>query len=581
MMPDRMRFLSHRARVRLALPAGCALVLLAAALTVRTEEPPVFAITNARIIPTAGQTIEKGTIVLRRGMIESIGAGVSAPADARIVDATGLTAYPGLIDAFSDIGLEEAAPERAAAPAAAAPARGRGAAQAPQQPAVPTDEQRGLTPYRQALEVINQANPKVASARAAGITATMVMPRRGFFPGQSTLVGLSGAESGRTILKTPVAYAVNLAGRGGGGGGGGGYPGSLMGIFAFVKQTLLDAGQYAVAWDIYRANPGAERPEYSRALEALQPALKRELPVVIQANTPVEIQRALDLAEAFKLKLLIAGAAESGQVAPLLRDRKVPVLLAVKFPERPAAADPDTREELDSLRRRVEAPGVAAALAKAGVSFAFISDDIPNPADFVRNVSRAVDAGLDRNTALRALTTVPAEILGVADRFGTLEKGKTANLILTTGDIFAAGTRVKIAFVDGQKFDIPEPPPSQAGGSGRQGGPPRAAAEAAVATGRWALTMNTPQGSMEATLTLQQNDATLTGSIASQMGSLDISQGTINGNAFSFTIALETANGTMIITFSGTIQGTRMTGTMNLGQMGTADFVGTKLSGSF
>ncbi len=573
---DRMRCLSRHAGLRTALVSGFSIALLATALTVRTEEPPVFAITNANIIPSAGQVINGATIVVRRGLIESVGTGVTIPPDARVVDATGLTVYPGFIDALSDIGLEEAAPERAAAAAPATPARGRGAQPQPAQQQ-PSDERQGLTPYRQAFEVINPANSKIASARAAGITTTMVMPRRGFFPGQSTLVNLSGSETGQMVLKTPVAFAINTAGRGGGGGGGG-YPGSLMGIFSFVKQTLLDAGHYATAWNIYRNNPGSERPQYSRALEALQPALTRELPVVMQANTPVEIQRALDLADTFKLNLVLAGAAESGKIASVLRDRKIPVLLAVKFPERPTSTDPDAREELDSLRRRVEAPGTAAALSKAGVRFAFISDDIANPTDFIRNVGRAVGAGLDKNDALRALTTTPAEILGVSDRLGTIERNKTANLILTTGDIFETGTRVKFVFVDGQKFDIPEPAPAPAGGSGRQGGP-GGAAEAVVAAGRWALTMNTPQGSMESTLTLQQNGSSLTGVIASQMGSMDISQGTITGNRFSFTISFDTANGSMVITFSGIIQGTRMTGTMNTGQMGTMDFVGTKLPG--
>lgn len=246
-----------------------------------------------------------------------------------------------------------------------------------------------------------------------------------------------------------------------------------MGIIAFVKQTLLDANRYATAWSVYRATPGAERPEYSRALEALQPALKRELPVVMPANTPQEIQRALDLADSFKINLVLAGCAEGGKIAPLLKSRNLPILLAVKYPERPATTDPDVREELESLRRRVEAPSNAALLAKAGVRFAFVSDDIANPRDFIRNVGRAIEAGLDKEVAVRALTLTPAELLGVSDRLGSIEKNKTANLILATGDIFDEKTRVKYAFVDGQKYDIVEAPAPTTGGSGRQGGPGR------------------------------------------------------------------------------------------------------------
>jgi imidazolonepropionase-like amidohydrolase len=166
------------------------------------------------------------------------------------------------------------------------------------------------------------------------------------------------------------------------------------------------------------------------------------------------------------------GCAEGGKVASALKSRNIPVLLAVKYPDRPTSTDPDFREELDSLRRRVEAPANAAALAKAGVRFAFVSDDMANPRDFITNVGRAIEAGLDRDIALRALTLTPAELLGVSDRLGTIEKNKTANLVLATGDIFDQKTRVKYAFVDGRKFDIVEPQPSAPGGAGR-GGPGR------------------------------------------------------------------------------------------------------------
>jgi len=128
----------------------------------------------------------------------------------------------------------------------------------------------------------------------------------------------------------------------------------------------------------------------------------------------------------------------------------------VKYPERDRDADPDLREEFSELKRRVEAPANPAALARAGVIFAFQSGDMANPRDFVRNVGKAVEAGLDRDVALRALTLTPAEVFGVADRLGSIEKNKTANLVLATGDIFKPDTRVKFVFIDGMKFEITE-----------------------------------------------------------------------------------------------------------------------------
>jgi imidazolonepropionase-like amidohydrolase len=565
-----------------ALPAALLLAALAAVSpAARPEEPAVWAITNARIFPVSSPVVEKGTIVIRNGVIEAVGASVTIPADARVLDAAGLTVYPGLIDALSDIGLEEARPEtQAAARAPAQPAvPARPGAPAQQQPAAPpSEESRGLTPYRQAAELLSLTNRKIESARNAGITTTLVSPRTGFFPGQSSVINLTGGDVGRMVVRTPVAYHITLSQARGFGRG---YPSSLMGVFAFVKQTLLDAQRYEAVWAQYRSTPGVPRPEYSRALEALQPLIQRRLPVVLYGNTPVEIERALALADSFKLDVILAGCMEAGPIASELRRRNIPVLLGVRYPEPPARdGDPEFKEELEALRRRVEAPGNAAALAKAGVRFAFVSDDMANPADFLRNVGRAVEAGLDRQAALRALTLTPAEILGIADRFGSIEKNKTANLVLATGDLFATGTRVKYVFVDGERFEIPETPAERpAGGPGAK---PAAAAAALDVSGTWDLVINSPQGPMDVTLTVRQSGETLTGSLSSMMGESAIYQGTVAGNRISFRIAFEPPGmPSMEVLFTGTVQGTQITGTASVADMGSFDFTGSKRPGDY
>jgi imidazolonepropionase-like amidohydrolase len=306
----------------------------------------------------------------------------------------------------------------------------------------------------QAADILNLSNRKIEAARAAGVTTALVAPRRGFFQGMSALVNLSSTTAGRMVVKTPVALHISL--QSSGGFGGGGYPGSLMGVFAFVKQTLRDAEHYGAAWSTYNAQRGAARPEYNRALESLQPVVKQQLAVVLPADTPAQIDRALRLADDFKLKAILSGGAEAAGRAALLKDKHIPVLLSAKYPERDRDGDPEEQEELAVLRRRVEAPATAAALARAGVTFAFQSGDMTSPRDFVHNVARSVEAGLDRQAALRALTLTAAEIFGVADRIGSIEKGKTANLMVATGDIFDARTRVRTVFVDGQRFDIQE-----------------------------------------------------------------------------------------------------------------------------
>jgi imidazolonepropionase-like amidohydrolase len=434
--------------------AGVVVTAWLAALAVRGDEPRVYAVVNARILPVASAPLDKGTVVIRGGIIEAVGAGIPVPADARVIDGTRMTVYPGLIDALSDVALEE--PRQPAATAFTGRG-GRGAtppAAASETASMTPDERQGLTPYLQSADVPNLSNPKVEAARAAGITTALVVPRRGFFQGMSALVNLSSTSAGRMVVKTPVAQHISLSSSGGFGGGS--YPGSLMGVFAFVKQTLHDAEHYGAAWSTYNAQRGAARPEYNRALEALQPVVKQQLAVVLPADTGAQIDRALRLAEEFKLKTILSGGAEAGARAAVLKDRHVPVLLSAKYPERDREGDPEEQEELAVLRRRVDAPATAAALGRAGVTFAFQSGDMTNPRDFIHNAARSVEAGLDRQAALRALTLTPAEIFGVADRIGSIEKGKTANLIVATGDIFDTRTRVRTVFVDGHKFDIQE-----------------------------------------------------------------------------------------------------------------------------
>ena len=515
-------------------------------------EPPVYAVINAKIVTVAGQTIESGSVVVRNGIIESVGTGVPVPADARIIDAKGMTVYPGLIDALSDAGLEE--PAAGPAQSTATP------------PSLSADEKQGLTPYLQAADILNPASRRIEAARAAGITTALVIPRRGFFQGQSSLINLGGNRVGEMVVKTPVFMHIGFGDRRGMGAG---YPGSLMGVLAFVKQTLLDAQNYEAAWNTYSTNPGMPRPEYSRALQSLVPAVKQQIAVVLPGDTPAQIRRALDLAAGYKLRMILAGGAESGKIAPVLRELNVPVLLSVRFPERDRDVDPSSEEELSVLRRRVEAPSHAVALANAGVRFAFQSDAMSNPGDLIRNVAKTVEAGLDRTAALRSLTLTPAEIFGVADKLGSIEKGKCANLVLATGDIFDVRTRIRVVFVDGRMFEIQESQPAKQG--------PAEPAGASNAAGTWVLRVNSPQGPLEVTLKLQQFGTDITGTLTSPFGTVDISEGTISGTELRFKANINpSGTGNFIVSFTAILEGAALKGSADAGIMGRMEFTGSK-----
>ncbi|MDB4888376.1 MAG: hypothetical protein JWL61_231 [Gemmatimonadetes bacterium] len=443
-----------------------AVAVLAPPLAAQRNVPSTYAITNAKLVPVSAPVIPKGTIVIRDGLIVALGANVTAPADARIIDGTGLTVYPGLFDSFGTIGLPVARPATGggagAAAAVATPTRGGNGSS--------FDQPRGVEPELSAAEQIKLDDEALDGPRSAGITTALTAPSTGVFQGQAALINLGGANASAMIVRPNVAQQIGFSTGGRGGGGGGGYPGSLMGVFAVLRQELLDAQRYRDIKGAYDRNPkGLQRPEFDPSLEALLPVLSKQQPVVMIANSQREIERALDLAKEFGLRAMIAGGSEAYLVADRLKAENVPVLLSINFPRRTAApaADADP-EPTRVLRERVEWPKGAGRLSAAGVKFAFQSGGLTTWSEFTTNVQRAVEGGLSADNAIKALTMQPAEFFGVGDRLGSLEAGKIANLTITRGDLTDKGVRVSQLFVDGKPIAL-HPPAAATGAGGFQG----------------------------------------------------------------------------------------------------------------
>jgi imidazolonepropionase-like amidohydrolase len=189
--------------------------------------------------------------------------------------------------------------------------------------------------------------------------------------------------------------------------------------------------------------------------------------VAFEANASREILRALDMAQEFKLDPVISGGREADQVAAEIKARNARVIYNINYPTRSRALAPDADESIDVLRGRANAPKVPAALDKAGILFAFSASGVREPRDFVRNVARAVREGLPADAAIRALTINAAKIAGADSRLGSIEKGKIANLIVTSGDLFDDNTQVKHVFIDGRMVVVEPPAPQRGGGRGR------------------------------------------------------------------------------------------------------------------
>ncbi len=423
--------------------ALCTALLLAATGAAGAQAPPAsFAITNARIVTGTGEVIERGTILVRDGLIEAVGARVDLPAGIWQLDAEGLTAYPGLIDALSDLGL----PRQLRAPAAGAPGRrpgggppGSGGGQQAEYSRGPEDRPATFTWVRAADE-LELGDPRLERWREAGFTTAVSAPQRGLLPGQAAVIDLGGERANDLVVDSPVAIMARFSkGR-----EFPGYPNSLMGVIAYLKQTILDARHYEQAWHTYETHPqGTPRPEYDRALEALRGAFAEGLPVLFPADRAREIG----------VTPLLYGGRGAWEVADFIAEARVPVLVDVDWPEPPEDADPEAEEPLSELRYRDRAPTSPAALHAAGARFAFSLAGVDDPREGLDAIRLAVRAGLPADAALHALTLGAAQIFGVADRLGSIEPGKVANILLADGDLFAAGTHVRTTIVDGRPFE--------------------------------------------------------------------------------------------------------------------------------
>ena len=513
-------------------------------------EPQYFAIRGVTVVPVSGPRLENVTVIVARGVIKTVAKDAPVPDEAWVIDGKGLTVYPGLIDSFTDVGIVPTP----------APSGGDSAAR-PQPPTSHGPEDRpGTTPWRSAADEVSLGDKRIETWRAAGFTTVVSAPKGGIFSGQAAVLDLDGERNGDLVVKAPVAIPVSLQPFG----AGGNFPGSLMGTVAYVRQVWLDVDWATKADAIYEKNPrGVARPRYDRTNAAFAKALEDHAVVLIPANNTTQIRRAFELADRWHVNAVLYGGQMSYEIASEIAAKKFPVLVDLKWPEAAKDSDPDDVPSLETLRFRDRAPSSPGALAKAGVKFAFYSGAITAPKDILKAVKKSIDAGLAADAALRALTLSPAEIFGVADRLGSIEVGKIANLVVTDGDLFDEKTKIKMVFVDGHRFEIREPEKPK--------DPPKG-----DLTGKWKFSYTTPEGPEESTADIvMASDGSLSGSLSSPRGNANIISGYLGADKFSFTINISLEGSPTDVIFTGTFDGTTMKGSISVQGL-DIDFTGTK-----
>src|SRR5438445_1396769 len=515
-------------------------------------EPQYFAIRGARVVPVSGPPMENATIVVSRGLITAVGKDIAIPAEAWVVDGKGLTVYPGLIDSFTDVGLP-----------VTPPASSEGGPRRPSSDAARGPEDRPYsTSWRTAADEATLSDKRIETWRSGGFTTVVSSPKGGIFPGQAAVLDLAGERAGDLVVKSPVAIPLSFQTSGGFGGG---FPNSIMGVLAYVHQVWVDTESSVKAQTAYEQSPrSVARPRYDRTEAAIAEALEDHAFVLIPANNSVQLRRAIELVDRWNVKGAIYGGQMAYEVAPEIAAKKLPVLVNLKWPEAEKDADPEDKPSLRTLRFRDRAPSSPSALAKAGVKFAFYSGGITAPKDALKAAKKSIEAGLSPDAALRALTLSAAEIFGVADRLGSIENGKIANLVVADGDLFEEKTKIKMVFVDGRKFEVREPEKPK--------DPPKG-----DISGKWKLSYTTPDGGPEESTAdlAMDKDGTISGTLTSKRGTASIISGYLSVDKFSFTINIPIEGSPADVTFSGTFDGTSLKGSISV-QGISLEFTGVK-----
>ncbi|HSE22671.1 MAG TPA: amidohydrolase family protein [Pyrinomonadaceae bacterium] len=399
--------------------------------------PPrgTYVIRNARIVTVSGADIENGSVVIRDGKIEAVGANLNAPSGAQSIDGRGLSVFPGMIDAGTNMGLVEV------------PQGANGT--------VDTAEVGEFNPNARAIIAINPHSAHIAVTRVEGITNTLSSPAGGLISGQSTLINLLGTTPKEMAVVSSATLVINYPRISGGGGGGfGGFqqqPQNLSETLAAnekqlnqIRKVLRDAESYGRSQDSFAKDSSLPRPDRNVVLESLVPYVRGERPVIFRADREAEIRGAIRFADEMKLKPIILGGNDAWKVATLLKEKNVPVILTGVL-ELPSRED----DPYDTL---YENP---AKLQQAGVRFCISTGDAgAEVRNLPYNAGMAAAYGLSKADALKAVTLYPAQILNVADKLGSIEPGKMANIVIADGDLLEPRTHVRYLFIDGRQVPL-------------------------------------------------------------------------------------------------------------------------------
>lgn len=514
------------------LPAFVALLLTPTDAAGQTEDVPqvtrTFALENARVVQAPGRVLERATVIIRDGLILAVGENATVPFDAQRIAADSLDVYAGFIDGLSHAGIPK-------------PKRDESDREQVERPGEPPPDRAGIQPQRDARAMLEASESSIEKLRKAGFTVAHTVPYGQMLPGSGAVILLAGDAPNEMVLRGDASLFAQLEGARRV------YPSTTMAVLSQMRQLYRDAERLRSIEAMYASNPsGLERPVYNPVLSSFFPVLDGEKRVFYLTNSALDVHRVLSLQRELGFPLVLAGLEQSFDALDALKSANVPLLLTLDLPEEPKAkqntadstdADPlvadadsakamtpeppgsffvsDFRtrsyEDIESEKENLEARqkvvreqyyATAGMLHEAGLRFGFSTMDV-KPNDIMKNLRLMIENGLPEETALAALTTHAAQVLNLSSTMGTVEAGKIANLVVTSGPLFDEDMQMRYVFVDGQMFEIE--------GKNKAG-----TVDASFSpVGEWSYTAESPQGTISGVITLSGSAGDFSGTISS------------------------------------------------------------------
>ncbi len=517
-----------------------------------------YAITNATVFSAPEKAGMKATVLIKDGVIVEVGSSVNLPSEAKTIAGDSLFIYPGFIDGASDAGITKPAD----------PERPEGFVSSN-----PPDEIAGITPWRSAMDQFSIKNSKVDELRKNGFTIAQILPEGGMLAGKAALVVL-GTENSTNLLSENTALAASFSGSRGM------YPGTAAGVMAKFRDIYKNSELNSQRSEKYNSVAGVKRPEITPTSRGMQDVINGNVPVIFSASSDLEIRRAMSLQEEFGFNLILTDLEDYESIIGDIKSSGAKVLIKLEVPDDKAIkkqeddVDESTKAQYERVKESYDkALAQAGKLAEAEIPFAFTTKGVKT-GDIMKSLQAMITNGLSQEDALAALTTNPAQILGISSYAGTVEKGKMANLVISTDSLFAEDSQIKHVVVDGYLFDY-EIKPKKKSSNGEDDGE-------VDLSGKWEYETESPAGSSEGSMEISKDGDDYSGTITyddpagSGPATAPISNFNLEGNSVSFSFGVVAEGMNIEVTVTGVLDGNTIEGTMSVGEYGSFPFEATR-----